>query len=515
MTAPSTAPFPAPFRGRFLLDENDRAAYAGASGILRAVPRAVAVPADRDDLVELVAWASRTGTPLVPRSAATGMPGGNVGAGVAVDLLSPFQRVHAPDPGTRRIEVEVGATLASVNEACRPLELHFPVDPSSGTRCTFGGMLANNSAGPHSVRYGAVRPWVDTVEVVLADGTLTRCERGSPPESAALRRIAAEIDEVVLPRRQRLLDRWPRVRKNSSGYALREYLESGDLLDLLVGSEGTLCLMVSAVVRLAPLPPHRGLALLEFTDLEAAGAAVQSLLAARPATCEMLDRTFLELVRAGGGETSYPIRAGLEAILLVEMEGDTAEEVREGLGRVAAIAGEIGATHALAMTAEEQSAMWGLRRAASPIIAQQAGTRVSMQFIEDCVVPVEQLATYVRELRAILERHGLPAVIFGHAGDGNLHVNPLVDVHAPGWVATLEAVLAEVAALVARLGGTLAGEHGDGRLRAPFLETIWGAETVALFRAVKTAFDPQGILNPGVILPLAGQRPFEGIRSYA
>ena len=158
--------------------------------------------------------------------------------------------------------------------------------------------------------------------------------------------------------------------------------------------------------------------------------------------------------------------------------------------------------------------MWGLRRAASPIIAQQAGSRVSMQFIEDCVVPVEQLATYVRELRGILERHGLPAVIFGHAGDGNLHVNPLVDVHAPGWVATLEAVLAEVAALVARLGGTLAGEHGDGRLRAPLLETIRGAETVALFRAVKTAFDPQGILNPGVILPLAGQRPFEGIRSY-
>jgi FAD/FMN-containing dehydrogenase len=515
VSAPSAAPSPAPFRGRFLLDEKDRAAYAGASGILRAVPRAVAVPADREDLVDLVSWASRSGTPLVPRSAATGMPGGNVGAGVAIDLLSPFQRIGAVDAAARRLHVEVGATLAGVNEVCRPHGLHFPVDPSSGARCTFGGMLANNSAGPHSVRHGSVRRWVQALEVVLADGTLARCERGSPPESAALRRIAAEIDAAVLPQRQRVLDRWPRVRKNSSGYALREYLESGDLLDLLVGSEGTLCLMVSAVVTLAPLPRHRGLALLEFTDLERAGAAVQSLLAADPATCEMLDRTFLELVRAGGGPTTYPIRPGLEAILLVEMDGETTEDVREGLGRVAAISGEVGAAHALAMTAEEQTAMWGLRRAASPIIAQQAGARVSMQFIEDCVVPIEHLATYVRELRAILERHGLPAVIFGHAGDGNLHVNPLVDVHAPGWLSTLEAVLGDVAALVARLGGTLAGEHGDGRLRAPLLETIWGAETVALFRAVKSAFDPHGILNPGVILPLPGQRPFEGIRSYA
>jgi FAD/FMN-containing dehydrogenase len=138
-----------------------------------------------------------------------------------------------------------------------------------------------------------------------------------------------------------------------------------------------------------------------------------------------------------------------------------------------------------------------------------------MQFIEDGVVPIARLADYVRLLRSTLARHRLPAVIFGHAGDGNLHVNPLVDVREPGWRDTVEAVLLEIADGVAALGGTLSGEHGDGRLRAPLLERIWGEEMVGLFRTVKEAFDPHGILNPGVILPLAGQRPLDGLRSYA
>jgi FAD/FMN-containing dehydrogenase len=442
------------------------------------------------------------------------MPGGNVGGGVAVDLLSSFQKISAPQLEVRRILVEAGATLSRVNEACLPSGLHFPVDPSSGSRCTIGGMIANNAAGPHSVRYGATREWVHALEVVLADGTLVQCERGVPPSAPELRAIGGAIEVLLEPRREWLVEHWPRVRKNSSGYALRDYLDSHDLIDLIVGSEGTLCLVASAVLRLEAVPAMRGLALLEFTDLERAGEAVQWLLPLRPATCEMLDRTFLELVRSAGADSGYPLRPGLEAVLLVEMDGTTREEVVDALGRVAEVAEHWGARHSVALDAEAQDSFWSLRRAASPIIAQQAGRRVSMQFIEDCVVPVERLADFVRELRATLERHRLPAVIFGHAGDANLHVNPLIDVRSDGWMFTLEAVLGEVAQIVSRLGGTLAGEHGDGRLRAPLLETIWGAETVSLFREVKAAFDPRGILNPGVILPLPGQRPFDALRHY-
>jgi FAD/FMN-containing dehydrogenase len=443
------------------------------------------------------------------------MPGGNVGEGVSVDLMAPFARTFEPDVAERRLRVEVGTTLAAANAACLPHGLLFPVDPSSGERCTFGGMLANNSAGPHSVRHGATRRWVHEIEAVLADGSLVRCVRGEHSSDPALESLSRRIERLLAPHRDAVEAAWPRVRKNASGYALREYLESGDLLDLLVGSEGTLCLMISAIVGLDQAPTARGLALLEFTDLGRAGDAVRSILAEDPATCEMLDRTFLELVRSAGGDAAYPLRPDLEAILLVEMDGASMEEAEEGLARIASLAGGVGARCAIAKSAEEQSAFWALRRAASPIIAERAGGRVSMQFIEDCVVPVERLADYVTGLRSILARHELPAVIFGHAGDANLHVNPLVDVRTTGWVPKLEAVLEEVAGLVASLGGTLSGEHGDGRLRAPLLEQVWGPDMVSLFRQVKDVFDPSGILNPGVILPLPGQRPFDGVRHYS
>ena len=302
------------------------------------------------------------------------------------------------------------------------------------------------------------------------------------------------------------------MRKNSSGYALREYIETGDAVDLLVGSEGTLGLVVGATVRLADIPAARGLALLEFTALEAAGAAVRRILELDPATCEMIDRTFIDLVRAGAEDPGYPLRPGLEAILFVEMEGDSDAEVAGRLEALRAMMEGVADRISLAETAEAQERFWHVRHAASPLIAKLAGERVSMQFIEDGVVPVDRLPEYVRLLRETLAAHGLPAVIFGHAGDGNLHVNPLVDITRAGWREEAEAIVYEIARGVARLGGTMAGEHGDGRLRAPLLETIWGPELVACFRAVKDAFDPLGILNPGVILPLPGQRPLAAIK---
>lgn len=504
---------PAGFRGAFLRDPEARTPFSGASGILRMTPDAVAVPEDPEDLAALVRWAAENRTPLVPRGAGTGMPGGNVGPGVAVDLVTRFRGVDGLDSDARTARIRPGTTLAELNAAAAPHGLHFPVDPSSGARATLGGMIANNSAGAHSVKYGAVRPWVESLEVVLADGTLARAERGRAPENPKLRRILDRVGRELRPHRARIEARWPRVRKNSSGYALREFLESGDAVDLLVGSEGTLALLVEATVRLAPLPAARGLALLEFTSLERAGAAVREVLRHDPATCEMLDRTFLDLVRSGG-DPGYPLGPGLEAILLVEVERGSGAEVDAALAELCTALEGLSDRTVVASDPAEQERLWHLRHAASPLIAARAGGRVSMQFIEDGVVPVERLPDYVRALRDTLERHGLPAVIFGHAGDGNLHVNPLVDVAAPGWQRKVEGIVYEVAEAVAALGGTMAGEHGDGRLRAPVLETVWGAETVALFRRVKEAFDPVGILNPGVILPLPGQRPLDAIGEY-
>jgi len=503
---------PAGFRGEWIVDELRRGAYAEHSGILRALPAAVALPVDADDAALLVAWAGEHRVPLVPRSAGTGMPGGNVGPGVAVDLRTAFDAVGWVDAERRLARVLPGATLARLNAAAAEDGLHFPVDPSSGAHATLGGIIANNSAGSHTVRYGAARRWIESLDVVLADGTAVTTTRGARGEHPRLRAILDRVDAVVAENRALIDARWPRVRKNSSGYALREYAESGDPVNLLVGSEGTLGLVVGATVRLAAMPAARGLALLEFEELEAAGAAVRRILELDPSTCEMIDRTFIDLVRAGDRDPGYPLREGLEAILFVEMEGDSAEEVARKLEVLREAMAGVAQRVSLARSRREQERFWHVRHAASPLIAKLAGDRVSMQFIEDGVVPVDRLPDYVRLLRETLARHGLPAVIFGHAGDGNLHVNPLVDVAKPGWREEAEAIVYEVAEGVARMGGTMAGEHGDGRLRAPLIETIWGPELTACFRAVKNAFDPVGILNPGVILPLPGQRPLDAIK---
>jgi FAD/FMN-containing dehydrogenase len=500
------------FRGALLRSSGDMQPYAEASGILRALPCGVVVPADADDVAALVAWAARTGTPLVPRAAGTGMPGGNVGPGIAVDLMASFRGVGAVDAEGRTAQVSPGTTLHELNAGAAVHGLHFPVDPSSGARATLGGMIANNSGGSHTVKHGSTRRWIESLDVVLADGSRVHTRRGETLRDPRLAHVLAPVDAMLRVQRDAVIAGWPRVRKNSSGYALREYLESGDAVDLLVGSEGTLALTVGAEVRLAPLAARRGLALLEFETLEDAGAAVETILALGPATCEILDRTFIDLVRSGDEDPGFPLREGLEAILLVEMECDSVDAVAADLERVRAGVESLAARVSLARDDEEMERFWHVRHAASPMIARLAQGRVSMQFIEDGVVPVDRLADYIRLLRATLARHALPAVIFGHAGDGNLHVNPLVDVAVEGWRDTLDAVIDEVTAGVRALGGTMTGEHGDGRLRAPLLERIWGAEMVARFRVVKDAFDPLGILNPGVILPLPGQRPLDAIK---
>jgi FAD/FMN-containing dehydrogenase len=503
---------PRGFRGEWTVDEARRGAFSEHSGILRALPVAVAVPADANDVAALARWAAEHGIALIPRAAGTGMPGGNIGPGVAVDLKTHFGAVGPVDVERRTARVQPGATLGALNRVAAANGLQFPVDPSSAERAAMGGIIANNSGGAHTVRYGSARAWVHSVDVVLADGTPVTTTRGARDEHPRLREILDQVDAILAEDPVRLEARWPRVRKNSSGYALREYLRSGDAVDLFVGSEGTLGMLTGATVRLAPMPAARGLALLEFTALEAAGAAVQRILELQPATCEMIDRTFIDLVRESGEDPGYPLRAGLEAILFVEMEGDSVDEVARKLEAVRTAMAGVADRVSLAVDPHEQERFWHVRHAASPLIARMAGARVSMQFIEDGVVPVDRLAEYIRLLREVLARHGLSAVIFGHAGDGNLHVNPLVDVAKPGWRAEAESIVYEVAAGVARLGGTMTGEHGDGRLRAPLLETIWGPEITASFRAVKDAFDPRGILNPGVILPLPGQRPLDAIK---
>jgi FAD/FMN-containing dehydrogenase len=305
--------------------------------------------------------------------------------------------------------------------------------------------------------------------------------------------------------------RFPRVRKNSSGYAVDEVLQSGDLLDLLIGSEGTLGFITMLECRLAPLPGASAGLQLALRSLDDLADVVTALLPLHPSALEVLDRTFLALVAQQGAHLPA-LASDAEALLIVEFERATEQSARGAVGDAVRAVRAWTTEVDTAVTPEESAELWHIRHAASPLLARLPETHRSMQVIEDGAVPIARLADYIRLVRRVTGAHDLGAVIFGHAGDGNIHVNLLVDTTEAGWADGVATVLREVSAGTVALGGTLSGEHGDGRLRAGGLESVFGPELVALFREIKSAFDPTGILNPGVKLS-GGERPVSRLKA--
>ena len=510
-------PPPRDFRGVFRTDLLARAVYAEGAGIGRIVPDAVAVPEESEDVCVLVRWARETGTPLVARGSGSSMANGAIGPGVVVDLTR-LNVIRPVDAERRTVRAGPGATRDAVDRAARAHGLRFPVDPSSGRFCSVGGMAATNAAGARSLAFGATRAWVTALDCVFDDGSPLLVRRGDELPTyrhvPAVRRFSLEAMPLLFTAAlaepvARL--RHPGVRKESSGYALGEFARTGHLVDLLVGSEGTLALFTGVELRLIPVAGGTSAVLAAFPSLEAAVEGAQHAREAGAVACELLDRTFLDVTAAEARALSVP--AGTEAVLVAEVEGESPTAAAAAADVLAARFRAAGAVHAAAATdAEHERALWELRHAASPILSTLDPSLRSMQFIEDACVPPERLADYVRGVRAALDRRGVRGVIFGHAGDAHVHVNPLVDVSRPGWRADVEALLDEVTSLVASLGGTAAGEHGDGRLRAPLVERLWPSDAVTLFELLKRVFDPGRILNPGVKLPLEGQRPIEEVK---
>jgi FAD/FMN-containing dehydrogenase len=498
---------PPPIRGLYRIDHRARAAYAEGAGIFRILPAAVCVPLDREDLASLAHWASAHRVPLVPRGAGSAMGGGNVGDGFIVDLTALPRRLQV-DGGARRAQAAASVTLAELNLAAEGAGLRLPPDPSSGRWATLGGMLSTNAAGARTVRYGSVRRWIEAAELVTADGETVELRRGraAQPRSRTLERFEAEAAPPIRAAADLVRERFPHTRKNASGYALDAWLASGDLLDLVIGAEGTLGFVTAAEWRLDPLPGARAGLRADLRSLDVLADAVGALLTHDPSAVELLDRTFLELV----GE------AGPEAVLLVEIEREDAAAAREAVDRASAAVAPFATGVDAGLTAAAADRLWALRHAASPILAGLPETRRSLQVIEDGCVPVDRMGDYVLAVRRAAAARGLAVVIFGHAGDGHVHVNLLPELGRAGWEEAVAALLEDVTDALVRLGGTPSGEHGDGRLRAGLLSRVYGDEIVALFARVKRAFDPLGILNPGVILPdPAGGPPIRRLKAGA
>jgi FAD/FMN-containing dehydrogenase len=494
-----------------------RAAYSESAGIYRIIPSGVAQPTSIAEIQALVAWARERGAGLVARGAGRGIPGNAVGPGVIVDLRDRMPRILEVTPASATAVTSANVTQADLNKIAHTHGLRLPPDPSSSQWATLGGMVATNAAGARTVRFGPVRPWVIGMEVVTGDGEVGWLSRGDAAtplvrqgvrttgSMSAIHRFHAKVAPDIRASAALIEARFPKVRKNTAGYALDQWLRSGDDLDLLIGAEGTLGLITAIRWRLVPVAAARtGLrvALPSLDDLE---AAVRGLVALEPSAVELLDRTFLDLVAlAGRGGDRPDLPRETEAVLLVEFERGSQEQARAVVDDAAQAMRGVATDIVAALTAQEEFRLWSLRHAASPILANLPADRRSLQVIEDGCVPLEHLGSYVRTIRESADREAITVVIFGHAGDGNIHVNALSELARPDWADRVRRLYEDVNAAAIRLGGTVSGEHGDGRLRAPLLDAQYGTEIVDLFRRVKTAFDPDGIFNPGVKLDGGG-----------
>ncbi len=490
-------------RGIYRTDQRARAAYSEAAGIYRIMPRAVCLPADVSDLQRLVCWAAEHRVPLIPRGAGSAMGGGNVGDGVVVDLTRMTGQRFDLQPLKRRALTGTVVTLGDLNAAAAHAGLRLPPDPSSARWATLGGMVATNAAGARSVRYGSVRRWVEALAMITADGELLTLRRGVPPDggTAVLARFERDAAPAIQEAELQIRSRFPRTRKNSSGYALDAFLSSGDLLDLVIGAEGTLGIVTEIEWRLDPIPPCRGGLRVALGSLDLLSYAVDTLAFCRPSAVELLDRTFLDLVsadRIAGAGLRFP---GAQAVLLVELERDDEASLRAALEEATARVRPLGQAVDTAFSPVAAERLWAIRHAASPILAGLPEGRRSLQVVEDACVPLDRMGEYIAAVRTAAGSRDIPVVMFGHAGDGHVHVNLLPEVSRPGWEEQVAGLLAEVTAVVIELGGTPSGEHGDGRLRGHALGRLYGDEIVELFRRLKSSFDPNGIFNPGVILP--------------
>ena len=503
---------PPALRGIFRTDTRARAAYSEGAGIYRILPVAIARPADINDVQTLVTWASEQHVALVPRGAGSAMAGGNVGEGVVVDLTGLARRLEV-DATTRSALTSPGITLVELNAGAAGHLLRLPPDPSSARWATLGGMVSTNAAGARSVRYGSVRRWVEGLTLITSEGgpvALRRGQRAIPPDAPALIRFNRDVAPRIRTAAPVITARFPRSRKNSSGYALDAYLASGDVIDLIIGAEGTLGIIAEIEWRLDAIPPFRAGLRVELASLDHLAEVVAALNRCQPSALELLDRSFLDLVgsdRLAAGRAGDPPKA----ILLIELERDDAAALQGALAEAAAAAQPWATKVETAASPADADRLWDIRHAASPILAGLPENRRSLQVIEDACVPLDRMGQYITTVRRLAAERRITVVLFGHAGDGHIHVNLLPELARPDWVVQVAGLLDDVTATVIRMGGTPSGEHGDGRLRSGTLPALYGPEIVDLFREVKQAFDPAGIFNPGIILP-SGEPPISRLK---
>jgi FAD/FMN-containing dehydrogenase/Fe-S oxidoreductase len=468
-----------------------RALYSSDASLYRVLPRAVVHPRHPDEIVATLEVCRSLGVPLTARGAGTSIAGNAVGPGVVLDTSRHLCAVRSIDPDSRTAVVEPGVVAAALQAAARPHALRFGPDPSTAGRCTVGGMIGNNACGSRALGYGRTSDNVVALDVVTGGGD--RLGPGSPLPGE----LRALVDRSRAPIRTEL----GRFGRQVSGYALEHLLpERGfDLARALVGSEGTLALVLGATVRLVPEPAHRALVVLGYPAMAEAADAAPGLLAHSPTAVEGLDARLVDRVRTLPAAVVPDLPRGT-AWLVVEFAGDDAAEVA---ARAAAVRSSAGALDGRVITdPAEAAALWRIREDGAGLSARTPNGHPAHAGWEDAAVPVDRLGAYLRGFEALLVEHGLEGVPYGHFGDGCVHVRidfPFGAAPDRGR-ARYRAFVEDAARLVAGFGGSISGEHGDGRARSELLGAMYSPAMLEVFGQVKLLFDPDDVLNPGVLV---------------
>ncbi len=499
-------------RGEVRFDRLSRALYSTDASVYQIVPAAIVLPETERDVVATVQTCECYGVPLTARGGGTSQAGQSIGAGVILDTSKYLNRILEIDAEKRRVRVQPGCVLDDLNAQLRPLGLQFAPDISTSNRATIGGMVANNSSGARSVIYGKTIDHVHELKVVLSDGTVIQC---APLDGSQLEAKCAQDDlegecyrtvrRLASEQAKEIERRFPKILRRVGGYNLDAFRgEAFNLAHLFVGSEGTLGVVVEATLKLVELPRARATLVIEFDDLLDALAITPTILTHRPAAVEVVDRYVLDSTKLNPEASRLRafLRSDPGAILLVELYGEGPGDLNPRLDALEADLRSRGLGDRLlrATEAAEQARIWKLRTLALGLSMAEKGDAKAISFVEDTAVAPERLRDYIEKFLRIIARHGTKAGVYAHASVGCLHVRPVINLKTKEGVRRFQAIAAEVAALVLEYGGALSGEHGDGLVRSPFQEKMYGPQLYAAFRKLKRTFDPRGVLNPGKIV---------------
>ena len=509
--------------GSLHFDAMSRTLYATDASVYREMPQAVAFPKNEHDIRKLVAFARTHHTSLIPRTAGTSLAGQVVGPGIVVDVSRHLNRIIEIDAKAGRVSVQPGVVRNELNLALVPHGIFFAPETSTQNRCMIGGMVGNNACGANSVVYGSTREHLVSARAVLSDGSIAEFGSLSPGEFEA--KCAGDSLEAAIYREtKRLLSdpenraeinrQFPKrsIHRRNTGYAIDLLSDCAPLTPeglpfnfcrLLAGSEGTLAFLTEITLACEPLPPRESaLVCVHCTSIDEALRTNLVALRHAPRACELMDDNILECTKTNleQSKNRFFVQGDPGAILAVELAADNREEV----GTVAAqLEGELRAAglgyHYPVVWGSNGNRVWNLRKAALGLLANIPGDAKPVAVIEDTAIDPEDMPAYVREFDEILARHNLSAVHYGHAASGELHLRPILNLKLEEHQKLFRVIGTEIAQLTKRFGGSLSGEHGDGRLRGEFLPMMVGDKNYALFRAIKRAWDPAGIFNPGKI----------------